>query len=343
MKSRSLLTLAVLAALVVAAAAFLSLSRHERAHESPSLYPQLAKELDKTSAIRLYGAGNQRKVELRRVDGEWRVSERFNYPASPEKVRQLLLDLGEAKTIEEKTSNAVNYPALGVEDVTAEGAAGTRVELAGVQGIALILGKEGPAMNARYVRKSGERQSWLVDRALDAPAEPKEWLKTQLLDVAAERIRSARIEVEGKQSYTVAKAKREDANFTVTDLKKGQALNTESAANSVGTALAGLHLVDVSPITPWQKKPPQARATYTTFDGLSLQLTGWVEGSAHWLAVRAQFAEPAAQGTDKKDKQAADPKSEASTLDARLATWAFQIPDYKYNAIFTPVEDMLKR
>ena len=344
MKSRSLVTLAILAALVVTAAVVLSLSRHDSGQESPALYPQLAKELEKVSAIRLFGAGNERKVELRRTDGIWRVSERFDYPASTEKVRQLLLDLSEAKTIEEKTSNATNYPSLGVEDVTEEGAMGIRLELAGISGFDLILGKNGPAMNARYVRKSGEQKSWLVDRALEAPAEPKEWLNSQLLDIAADRIQSARIDIDGKQPYAAVKHKREDANFTITNLKKGQALNTDSAANGVGTALASLNLVDVSPIAQMQSKPPQAKATYMTFDGLSLQLTGWIDGSAHWLAARAQFVQPAGPASDGKENQpSADSNSEANALDARLATWAFQIPDYKYRAIFEPLEDLLQK
>lgn len=353
MNARSLATLAALVAIVLAAAVWVSTSRDHQPEKNAALYPTLKSQLDGVKAVRIYGAGNRRKVELVRSQNDWRIKERFDYPAAGDKLRQLVLDLGAAKPVEEKTSNPANYAALGVEDVTATGASGVRVELVGPTAIDLIVGKPGPGTQSRYIRKAGEKQSWLVDRALEAPSEPKDWLDSRLIDVAADRIHSAQIEIEGKQPYTAAKAQRSDANFAVTGLKKAQTLNTESAANGIGSALANLTLEDVAPYTDWQNKPAQAKAVYRTFDGTVIELSGWTEGNVHRIHARARYDEPlaaqfAVKSDDKnKDRQkqsgAPDRKAEAAALDARLQAWVFQIPDYKYGSIFTPLDELLKK
>ncbi|HKQ82823.1 MAG TPA: DUF4340 domain-containing protein [Steroidobacteraceae bacterium] len=346
MNSRSLATLAALVIMVLAAAVWVSMARHPQAEHSSTLYPALKGKLDSIQAVRIYGAGNQRKVELVRAQDGWHVSERSKYPAAPDKVRALLLGMSAAKSIEEKTSNPENYAALGVEDVAATGATGVRVELVGANGFDLIVGKTGQGANS-YVRKAGDKTSWLIDRMLEAPTEPKEWLDPKLIDIAANRIQSAHIELEGQQPYTAAKATEKDANFAVSGFKKGQTLNSESAANGVSTALANLNLEDVAPYSEWQTKPTQAKATYTTFDGTILELSGWTAGDAHYIHARVRYeGQPAAQ-PDEKDKKAGavapDRKAEAAALDARLQSWVFRLPDYKYGAIFPPLENLLKK
>ncbi|MET0661264.1 MAG: DUF4340 domain-containing protein [Steroidobacteraceae bacterium] len=343
MNSRSLATLAALVVIVLIAAVWVSMARHPQAEHDSRLYASLKSKLDGIQAVRIYGAGNQRKVELVRAQDGWHVSERSNYPAAMDKVRALLLGLSEAKSVEEKTSNPAHYAALGVEDVSASGATGVRVELVGPGGIDLIVGKTGQGANS-YVRKTGDKTTWLIDRLLEAPTNPKEWLEPKLIDIAANRIQSAHIEIAGKQPYTAVKAKDNDANFAVNGLKKGQTLNGESAANAVSSALANLNLEDVASYGEWQDKPAQAKATYTTFDGTVLEFSGWTEGDAHYVHARARYEPPQ---PDEKDRKAnatpVDRQAAASALDARLQPWVFRIADYKYGAIFAPLEGLLQK
>ena len=346
MNSRFLAALAALLVIVLAAAVWLSTSRDGKAAKTSTLlYPALKGQLDSVKAVRIYGAGNHRKAELVRVDNEWRVTERAQYPAASDKVRQLVIDLSAAKRIEEKTSKPSHYAALGLEDI-AGNTTGARVELVGPSGVDLIVGNTGPGANSRYVRKSGEKTSWLVDRMLGAPSEPKEWLNTRLIDIPANRIHSVQVQIEGQQPYGAAKANRTDAHFSVDGLKKGQTLNTESAADPIASALANLNLEDVAPYAEWQNKAPQAHATYTTFDGVIVELSGWIDGNVHHVHARARYDEPLAQQFAPKDKNsppAPDRIAEAVALDARLQPWVFQIPDYKYSTLFTPLEGLLKK
>jgi hypothetical protein len=361
MNSRSVITLATLVVVVLIAAVWTSTSRQAQIEQRGLLYPDLKSQLDQVNAVRVFGPGNQLKVEITRAQDGWRVNERWKYPAAADKVSQLLLDLGEAKTVEEKTSNESNYSALGVEGVSNDTATGVRVELAGIPGIDVIIGKMGPTTSSRYVRKSSEKASWLVDRTLDAPSEPKEWLDTQLIDIAAERIQSVSIAHEGKQAFTAAKANRSAENFTVTGLKKGQALSSDSAANGLASNLIKLELEDVAPFSDWEGKRPQVKATYKTFDGLVIELSGWEADEARHIHARVRYDEQQAKqfgpkeseekegkedkkDEEKKDSQSTkDPRTEATDLDARLQSWVFQIADYKYDSIFEQLDDLLKQ
>jgi hypothetical protein len=355
MNSRSLGILIALVVIVASASVWLSMSRHEPVSTRGALYPDLKRQLDAVTAVRIYGAGNARKVELTRDGNEWRVTERFNYPVAMDKLRQLLIGLSDARIVEEKTSNAANYALLGVEDVSAADATAVRVQLAGTaKPTDLLIGKAGSGTSSRYVRRANEKTSWLIDHDLNAPTQPQHWLRPELIDLSADRIQAAHIEIAGKQAYTAAKQSRADANFAVSDLKRGQALDTEAAPNSVATALANLHLDDVTPHSQFQDQQPTARAKYSTFDGVVIELTGWTAGALHYVHLRAAYDESLAQRfmPQRAGETAtpANPKSSApnvrddtTALDARLEPWVFQIADYKYTAIFQPLDELLKK
>ena len=68
---------------------------------------------------------------------------------------------------------------------------------------------------------------------------------------------------------------------------------------------------------------------FRTFDGLEVELTGRKDGTRSLITVSARSDD-------------AQTGKEAQQLGTRLAGWEFQIPDYKYAAIFTPLEELLK-
>ena len=61
-------------------------------------------------------------VSLHKAADNGRWPQRGDYPADVAKLRKLLLALGDAKIVEEKTSSPANYPIIGVEDPTKPGA-----------------------------------------------------------------------------------------------------------------------------------------------------------------------------------------------------------------------------
>ena len=113
----------------------------EGVSESGPLVPGLSNELNDIKALRITGAGNALIAELTRKDSGWVVSNRHDYPADFDKVREYLLKLADAKLREAKTSKPENYARLGVEDLAGAEAKGLGVELIGTKApVKLIVG-----------------------------------------------------------------------------------------------------------------------------------------------------------------------------------------------------------
>lgn len=363
MNSRQLAYLSVAALAIILIASWLGFARKPGGEPSAPLYPELKGQLAKVTAVKIYKGNEQLLVEAARGESGWTIKQRFDYAGDASKINGLLLALEEATLLEEKTSNPDNYAALGVQDLSAD-ATGSRIELAGVEPpIKLIVGKSATAGSGTYVRRAGEAKSWLIGKQLNAPADAAAWLKRDLLDIGADRVQEAQVQVGANARYTAAKAQRADANFDVTPLPKGRELSSVSAANAVAQTLVALQLDDVRPANELASEKPAGVAHYRTFDGLTLTVTGYARDDKRWITVQAAFDEasakrfhlPAAAADTKNAADKQEPAKDANSLQAsidkvraeadalgmRVNGWAFAIPQYKYDAIFKPLEELL--
>jgi Domain of unknown function (DUF4340) len=369
MTFRGLVILGVLALVAIGAGLWLSMRQSLAPADDAAalLYPTLKSQVDSIEAVRIYAAGDRRAVEMRRDRDGWAVTERSGHPADLARLRELLRDLARARILEEKTSDPASYGALGVADVSADDASGSQVEVAIPGGdLNLIVGKRGNGTDSTYVRRASEARSWLVNVGLDVATTPDAWLRKDILDVAADRVQSATItpgSAKGAKPWSASKKSRADVDFSVSGLPKGRELSSPSAANILATALAGLTLTDVRPVGEFASDEPAATATFRTFDGLIVDLSGWIREDKHFIAARASYdrsladrfraLEPVADdGPDKPSPAAADTPAAASAapvdegqaqaLNARLSGWVYEIPDYKYDAIFRTLDGLLK-
>jgi hypothetical protein len=329
MTARRVAWLLLAGVLVIGFAIWLSSLRHlERATLSGDLVlPGLEHGLNSVSEVRLRRADDTH-VTLKKADtGGWFVGER-DWPAQVSKVRKLLLDLDALNVVEEKTRLPANYPALGVEDLSTPKATGTQITvISPAQQWALIVGKASGAKSG-YVRVVGAEKSLLAAPLLTPNADPKSWLETAVIDLPPERLRAIEEHPAEGPAYEAARQKKEDAHFSVTPLPKGRELSGPGAADSLAAALAGLTLEDVAR-APAAGTPAGARAVFRTFDALEVEVSGRKDGARSLVTLSARASDPAAQ-------------AEAQRLQAHLAGWEFEIPDYKYAAIFAPLTELLK-
>lgn len=368
MTSRKLSILAIVAILAVVGGIWLAGRQTSTSSgETATLYPDLKKEIDTVSAIRIVKAGGATAVELKRGESGWTVSERSNYPADEAKLRKLVTSLAEAKLLEEKTSTVESYPTLGVEDVSNDGAGGIQVEVDGPkQPLKLIVGKQAQGGQSHYVRRAGEPKSWLVNKDIDTSASPDQWLRKNVLDVSADRVQSAEVTIAGAKPYSAVKKTRADADFAIEGLPKGKELSSPSAADNFASALSGLTLTDVQTASALTDKP-SATAVIKTFDGLVTEATGWKKDDKHFVALKTSFDAAQAErfkvataDAEKKDtpapvegappattpepaKPAANIEEEATKANAQVTGWVYEIPAYKYDAIFKPVDELIKK
>jgi hypothetical protein len=287
----------------------------------------LKAQLNDVTEVRI-AKGDGSKSTLRKQPTGWIVGER-EYPADTTKVRKLLIDLSALNTVEAKTSDPAKYALLGVEDVSTPTATGTRVEaVTGQQVHGVIIGKTSGSKSA-YVRAIDSKQSVLATPIVQAEADPKHWLDTTLLDIPETRIQEIEVAPSGTPAYKVAREKKEQTDFTVTPVPKGRELSSASVANGYGSALVLLALTDVKKQDGVKPITQEPRVTFRTFDGLELQITGRVEGDHRLIMIAPRSTA----------KETAD---EAQKLEARVNGWMFEIPNYKYDALFRPLEEMLK-
>jgi hypothetical protein len=75
---------------------------------------------------------------------------------------------------------------------------------------------------------------------------------------------------------------------------------------------------------------PRSHALFSTYDGLDVEVTGHKDGARSLIAISAHAT-------------GAQSQSAAQKLTARLMGHEFEIPDYRYAAIFKPLEELLQK
>ena len=329
MSTRRVAALLVAGLALVGFAMWIASQRHlERATLAGDLVlPDLERHVNTVTEVGLRkGDGN--RTTLKKDSAGWSVGER-GWPADPGKVRKLLLDLGALNIVEEKTRLPANYPQLGVQDVSSPKATGTHIEvITPARTWALIVGKSSSAKSG-YVRVASASQTLLAAPLLTVDADPKGWLDRALIDLAPERVRQVEERPTEGAAFSATRDKKEKTDFTVTPVPRGRELTAAGAADPVAGSLSSLNFDDVGKAGA-AATPKAAHALFRTFDGLEVDVAGRKDGARSLVTL----------STHATAKQA---EAEAQRHNARLQGWEFEIPDYKYAAIFRPLEDLLKK
>ncbi len=205
MNRRQFTGLVAAAVLVLAGALYLSSRRNAQPDlHGAALLPSLPGELATVSAVSLRRGKATPTVTLHSQGGHWTVAERGDYPADVTKLRKLLLALGDARIVEEKTSNPASFPAIGVEDPKLPGATGAEVSVTAQDGThTVIVGK--PVGEGNFVRRGGENTSYSVEPGISFETEPRFWIDSHLPEIAAATIQSIAVKPADGPGYTIHK------------------------------------------------------------------------------------------------------------------------------------------
>ena len=171
---------------------------------------------------------------------DWAVGER-EYAADSGKVRKLLLDLGALQVVEEKTSDPANYSRIGVEDVSSPQATGTQHRSRDAE--------EGVHPHRRQARGHevrrtcalpARRRAALASPQITPDADPKRWLERAVTDIPESRVKDVAVAPASGPAYTVSREKKEQTDFTVSNVPKGRELSSPGAGNPVAGDLTTL-------------------------------------------------------------------------------------------------------
>jgi len=323
------------------------------------LLPELAQNLDSVGEVVVEGAGRERIVSLEKADDDWIVSELDGYPAAPGKIGALLIALGEAKIVEEKTANPDFYPRLGVEAIDEAEAAGLEVTLVAEGGRFEVVLGDSYGSGQRYARLAGEPLSYLIDRDPEIARKASDWVEPEILSIDSSRIQRVEISHLDGEHLVLTKPTRDAMNFEVDAIPEGRELQYAGVANVTGGVLQNLRLEQVARETA-NAAEPVVTTEFRTFDGLVITVTATVEGDEDpWLAFSADYdaeqalrfatdavddvaGEPAGSGAEPDDSSELDAQSEAGAIDARLNSWRYRIPSYQYSQMTRRMDDLLR-
>lgn len=341
------------------------------------LFPGLAERTGEVAKVVITRAGKQTVVA--RDGAAWKVESLAGYPAKFDVLRPLVGALAEAQVTEAKTSKPDLYPRLEVEDATAESARSTQVTLLDATGgvmADLIVGKmeagvpssdpfnppPSDGVQRRYVRKAGEAQSWLARIDLAPPAEALELVERNVLEIRNERVKGATITHPAAgdapaEVVSVSRASDKETAFAIANMPPGMKPKDEFAASRVAQALSFLTLEGVKPAAEIDFNAPGAvRGVFECFDGTSVAVTMVEQGGKPWARFEVTHVEPpaeppapaaagaeatAAELTEAQKAIRESVKKDAAALQAKVAGWAYQLPEFKATQLKTRLAELL--
>jgi hypothetical protein len=335
MSRQRFIALIVAAALAISGALYLSAQRvSPRDTHGVALLPTLAGELNTVTALSVRRGSATPTVTVHEQGGQWTVAELGDYPADVSKLRKLLLALSDAKIVEEKTSNSANFPIIGVEDPSLPGATGAEISVTARDGKhTVIIGK--PVGEGNFARRNGGNGSYSVEPGISVETEPRYWIDSRLLDIAAAGVQSIEVKPAAGPAYTVhrvaagatssgaasahATVPEGAGNFALDGVPPGRKAADSAALAPSPTAYSGLTADEVTPAGDIDFNKATV-ATVTLSDGNVITMTGAVVGDKHWVQLKA---------------------SKDAALNTKAAGRAFAIAGYRFDAIFRPLEQLL--
>ena len=321
--------LKILAATAGALIAILIAVQYGNRAAAPSndlLFPQLRDNINNITSLTITRADDDTATVIRKTSDNWVLASRDDYPVDIGKLRELLLQISAAKTIERKTSSPDLYSQLGVRDPAIEGSKGSRLQVTGPDiGYDVIVGNVAQP-GYRYVRKFEDSQSWLIDEDPRIPGSAAAWLVNDIIDIKSADVRSATITHPDGEEIRINKASADAADFDVANIPDGRQLSYATVANGIAGALNALTLDDV------RKEIASAEdavsTTFETFAGDRVAVLTREEDGERWITLTASSGD--------------DVDGNATSINERVQGWQFRIADYKANQFTRRWEDILK-
>lgn len=318
------------------------------------IYPELMSTINDIDEIRL--AKEKQSFTMRRKDGQWSVQEKSGYPANLDKIRQLLISIAELKYLEAKTSDPKLYDKISVEDIKTENAQSIQVTLKKGQDtlVDLLIGKDKSHKKQVYLRKMGDKQSWLATGMLSIDRESTDWLDKKIVDVAKERIRQVDISRFDGDKILISKSKFENEGYDLADIPEDMEVKMPSDIDDIAGLLADLTLEDVIEASKVNFET-STQAEFISYDGMKVTLSATTVDGKNYAklvaaAVPATKTRPEKKEGQKEDdksskylKTEAEVKQDIESLNKKFKTWAFALPQYKMNILAKKRDDLLKK
>lgn len=293
------------------------------------MFPDLANRLQSAAEVQVVNQG--KTLDIRRYGNTWGLADRGGYPVETEKLRSMLTALTELRLVEPRTSQPSEYGRLGVQDPNAPNSTADLLRVldqAGKPIAALIVGHRrvltaGNVPDEVFVRRPDQAQSWLAQGSLSVDADPQLWMRRDIMNIDHARLAHVSVQRDGTTLAFDAKA----GKLTMVAPNAHAPLDDDKL-DDLARGLEQLNCDDVVPgAAPTTGEIGQT--VFTTTDGLGVTVRLYQSGKA----MLARF--------DITGDGAA--KTEADTLEKRVAPWTYQLASWKEPALVPRLTDLEKK
>jgi hypothetical protein len=348
MNRNSFLILAGVTAIAVIAA-IVQVTQTQRsmttvASDSERAFPGLAGKVNAVARIDI--VSSEAKFSVTRTNKGWGLKNKSGYKVSFAKVKTAIVGLGELKLLESKTSDPKRYERLQVENPDSIKAKSIGVTLKGTDGKTLangIIGKRraglfGAGGAGTYVRRDGDKMSWLAKGAVELGVKPNDWMIRDIVNIEAENVRRAVIRQPDMAEIAITKATRSAGKYAVAGVPEGRKLKDAAEGKNMAGGLWRLSFEDVKKADEI-KFPEQINvAEYETFDGLKVRVEMTFVDKVVWGKFSATV--DSSVGDVKSLKKA---KEQADKINATAAGWVYELSAGEGEKLTTKIEDILEK
>jgi hypothetical protein len=171
-------------------------------------------------------------------------------------------------------------------------------------------------------------QTWLARGTLDLSGDAASWLDRQIIDISEKKIAKVTLTQPDGTKLVISRSA-PGAKFAVEDAPADAKFKSETTTSGPATALETLDLDDVKPAAELSVPDKDVvTASFTTFDGLTVDLHLVERDKSNWIAISATGSGSA--------------EPEAKKIDERVSHWTYAIPAYKANLLKTKLADLVE-
>lgn len=365
----------VLIAVVLVGLVLWSNRREKRQEAAAAAGGKILAGLAVNDVERLVVAGPSGTAVVARIDGLWRVPDRFNYPASFTKIRGLLNKLADLEALQPVDASPAQLGELRLALAGEPGCArpedsATTLELLGKNGqrLALLrLGKPrmrpapgGAAMpgmpagypDGRFVATAADRVFLVGDTLDEIAAAPKDWMNTEdFVNVDADSIVS--VTVDGTTNGAVRLEKAAGGDLALKEIPAGHEADSGKISR-LKSALNFLRFEDIAdpalpPAATGLDKPVTYKALTRKGERYEVAL-GKAEGGRRYAKIAVSFDPTAAPKPEAASTNAPAASQEDSnrktadsvkTLQDRVGPWIYLLDAYAAESMSFGAGDLL--
>jgi hypothetical protein len=298
-----------------------------------AMLPALKASGDKIAAVEIEQGG--KTLKLTQSDGKWVIPSQENYPANVDAIRKLVVSASEASLVERKTAKEDRLKLLGLADPKAKGSTARLIRFLDANGAPvgeIIVGNKkadafGASKSGTYVRRPGETQTWLADRALEGTADLRDWTKTRVVDMPTETVKKASIEVTDEPAYEIVRDS-DGKSFKLSQIPNGKKLKYVNSIDEIIESASYVDFQNVRKAKPSDTMKSAGKAIFETDKGLKVELDLRSDGKEAWVSIT-----PSGEGAAKTD---------ADAMSALVKGWEFEIPTGKVTSLMKKQADLLE-